>query len=434
MSEEEGSNISKKKNTLGTDLLFSSVDGMSELYIPVSVLSLSAIPEALSSYNLGISAATAETLGFSNLSSFAMAATALSSYNSSLSALAAEVAKSYNSSLFAISAETLGSYNLGISSLAAEALRSSMFSSVAAMSEAFKDAPTLQSSVIYESLENSTINSLSAMAKAFGGATALDSVAEMTKAFGGATALGSVAEMTKAFGGATALGSVAEMTKALGQKKILSSITFESIKPAITLSSVIYGKVNALRIPSVKKIEVLSLPAEDPRQIFPNLISNIDRVENLEELDSEFQNDYKISDFEINSKAYNFLCNLETYLRHLITKRIIEPYKKNIESKIPQDVLSRCEERKSQDNLNEYNLIDYSDFTDLKRIFEKGRNKDLFKDIFKDEEYKALITKLHELDPIRKKIAHFRPLTKNEFNRLVLYHNDIFTIAKSRQP
>lgn len=89
--------------------------------------------------------------------------------------------------------------------------------------------------------------------------------------------------------------------------------------------------------------------------------------------------------------------------------------------------------KKEKDDSEEFNLIDYSDFTDLKKIFEKGRNKDLFKDLFNDEECKALITKLHELDSIRKKIAHFRPLTKKEFNRLVLYHDDIFTIIKARQ-
>ena len=191
---------------------------------------------------------------------------------------------------------------------------------------------------------------------------------------------------------------------------------------------------NALRVLSVEEIETLSLNSEDPRQIFPNLTPNLEKVEYLGELDSEVQNNYEMGDFEINSKAYKFLCNLETYLRHLIKKRILEPYERNLESKIPQDVLIRCEERKRQDTKSEYDLIDYSDFTDLKKIFEKGKNKNLFKDLFNDEEYRALITKLHEIDPIRKKIAHFRPLTIKEFNRLVLYHDDIFTIVKYRQP
>jgi hypothetical protein len=369
--EEEMSNVTKKKKALDTDLLFNPVsDRISGLYNPASIFGLSAIPEALSSCNLGSFAMAAETLSSCNLGSFAMAAETLSScnlgsfatavetlssYNSSLHAMAAEVAKSYNSSLYEMAAESLGSYNLGISAAAAEALRFSTFSSIAEISEALKDASPLHLSLFSEAL-----------------------------------------------------------------------------KPTTICSSAAFGKENSLKITPVEEIEILSLNAEDPRQIFPNLTPNLERI-GLEELDSKVQSDNEISNFEINSKAYKFLCNLETYLRHLITKRIIEPYEKNLESKIPQDTLSRWEERKKKDNSEEFNLIDYSDFTDLKKIFEKGRNRDLFKDLFNDEECKALITKLHELDPIRKKIAHFRPLTKKELNRLVLYHDDIFTIIKSRE-
>ncbi|WP_410507753.1 Swt1 family HEPN domain-containing protein [Methanosarcina hadiensis] len=191
---------------------------------------------------------------------------------------------------------------------------------------------------------------------------------------------------------------------------------------------------NASIDPSVEGIELLNVPAEDPRQIFPGSNLNVGKLGDLGRLDDEISTVYERSGFEFNNEAYRFLSDLETYLRYLIKKRIIEPHEKNLESKIPREVLSRWEERKSRDASNEYDLIDYSDFTDLKIIFEKGRNKELFNDIFNNEECKALITKLHELDPIRKKIAHFRPLTKIEFTRLVLYHNDIFTIAKSRRP
>lgn len=193
------------------------------------------------------------------------------------------------------------------------------------------------------------------------------------------------------------------------------------------------GNVNYLTNPSIEETELLNVSAEDPRQIFSGSPLNFEKPVELESFDDETQNDYEITNFKFNNEAYRFLCNLETYLRYLITKRIIEPNEKNLGSKIPQDVLSRWEERKRHDTLSEYNLIDYSDFTDLKIIFEKGKNKNLFKDIFNDEEYRALITKLHELDPIRKKIAHFRPVTENEFNRLVMYHDDIFLIVNARQ-
>ncbi len=72
-----------------------------------------------------------------------------------------------------------------------------------------------------------------------------------------------------------------------------------------------------------------------------------------------------------------------------------------------------------------YELIDYSNFTDLKQVFEKGRNHELFADMVDQEQFKTVISKLHELDPIRKKIAHYRPLSKREFDRLELYTNDI---------
>lgn len=190
--------------------------------------------------------------------------------------------------------------------------------------------------------------------------------------------------------------------------------------------------IGTLRNSTFEEIEPLNVSAKDPRQIFPGSTLKIEKLGELKRLDNEILTAYEIAGFEFNYEAYRFLSNLETYLRYLITKKIIEPYERNLESKIPRDVLSRWEERKSCDTSDEYDLIYYSDFTDLKIIFEKGRNKDLFNDIFSNEEYKALITKLHELDPIRKKIAHSRPLTEIEFTRLVLYYNDIFIIIKER--
>jgi len=56
---------------------------------------------------------------------------------------------------------------------------------------------------------------------------------------------------------------------------------------------------------------------------------------------------------------------------------------------------------------------------------QKGKNFKLFESIFKEEQFKIITSKLHELDPIRKKIAHYRPLSKNEFERLRIYANDI---------
>ena len=131
-----------------------------------------------------------------------------------------------------------------------------------------------------------------------------------------------------------------------------------------------------------------------------------------------------------NIKAYESLYVLERYLRTLINVRIIEPNKSNLENKIRPEMLKEWKSRKEEEEKNpvidgNYELIDYSDFTDLKRIFEKGRNYKIFEDIINQEYFKVVISKLHELDPIRKKIAHSRSLSKKEMSRLVLYTEDI---------
>jgi len=138
-------------------------------------------------------------------------------------------------------------------------------------------------------------------------------------------------------------------------------------------------------------------------------------------------------DLVFNFKAYELLYVLERYLRALIQINIIEPNRGNLANKIRPEMIRGWQSRKKEEEKNplidgSYELIDYSDFTDLKQILEKGRNYTLFEDIMNQEHFKQVISKLHELDPIRKKIAHSRQLTKKEFNRLVLYTEDIQTI------
>jgi hypothetical protein len=136
-------------------------------------------------------------------------------------------------------------------------------------------------------------------------------------------------------------------------------------------------------------------------------------------------------DIIFNYNGYIFLSDLERFLRGLIQKKIIEPYLDIIENKIHKSILDEWERRKKEEENNTmvdsgYELIDYSDFTDLKRIFEKGNNLNEFSDLANGEELKGLISKFHELDPIRKKIAHSRALSKREFDKLKIYAEDIF--------
>ncbi|MCE5305294.1 hypothetical protein LLG34_06315 [bacterium] len=142
------------------------------------------------------------------------------------------------------------------------------------------------------------------------------------------------------------------------------------------------------------------------------------------------------ADNSLNRFAYESLFELEVSLRNLIQTRIIEPNKGNLKNYIPKEMLDYWITKKTNETKNsnssedDSDLIEYSDFTDLKQIFEKGKNKNLVKDIIPEEKLKTIISKLQELDPIRKKIAHSRAITKNDIYRLVLYQSDILRMIK----
>jgi hypothetical protein len=133
---------------------------------------------------------------------------------------------------------------------------------------------------------------------------------------------------------------------------------------------------------------------------------------------------------EFNFLGYRFLYELENFLRDLIQERIVTPNEKNIGNYVPKNILEQCNQRRSTEECSSftygsYRWIDYSDFNDLKTILEKGKNRKYFQDVLNEEQFKCVVSKLHELDPIRKKIAHSRSLTKEEFERLSMYSEDI---------
>jgi hypothetical protein len=144
-------------------------------------------------------------------------------------------------------------------------------------------------------------------------------------------------------------------------------------------------------------------------------------------LDEILETEKEIS---FNIAGYELLYTLERMMRDLIQQRIITPHADNLQTRIPADVLEGMKKRKVAEENNPvsvgtYEMIEYCDFTDLKKILEKGRNHEFFSDIFSFDEIKTVYSKLGELDPIRKKIAHSRPLTRKEFDRLRLYTTDI---------
>jgi hypothetical protein len=185
----------------------------------------------------------------------------------------------------------------------------------------------------------------------------------------------------------------------------------------------------------VSPIEALSeviriLPDRSSRSKKTRLLSSNQNIEN--KLDEIILTDREIA---FNIAGYELLYTLERMMRDLIHQRIIHPNENNLSVKIPTDVLEGMKKRKETEEKSPvseglYELIEYCDFTDLKKILEKGRNHESFSDIFSIEEMKTVYSKLGELDPIRKKIAHSRPLTRKEFERLRLYATDILDRLK----
>ena len=180
----------------------------------------------------------------------------------------------------------------------------------------------------------------------------------------------------------------------------------------------------------VSPIEALSevirtLPDRSSKTKKTRLLLSNQNIEN--KLDEIILTDREIS---FNIAGYELLYTLERMMRDLINQRIILPNENNLPVKIPTDVLESMKKRKETEEKSPisegmYELVEYCDFTDLKKILEKGRNHESFSDIFSIEEMKTVYSKLGELDPIRKKIAHSRPLTRKEFERLRLYATDI---------
>lgn len=223
------------------------------------------------------------------------------------------------------------------------------------------------------------------------------------------------------------------------QSKLKDLVEFQSaLNEAITKHATAMQRITT-------PLPMLSSPILRAESLFSNvtdreLESKKSLSEVLEKDEEEIEHEIQFiseqnEDFLFNFEAYEHLYDLERYLRGLIQVRIIEPNKSNLENKIPPEMIEEWKSRKEEEEKNplidgNYELIDYSDFTDLKHIFEKGRNYKLFEDIINQEHFKAVISKLHEMDPIRKKIAHSRPLSKKELDRLILYTEDISKIFK----
>jgi hypothetical protein len=138
-----------------------------------------------------------------------------------------------------------------------------------------------------------------------------------------------------------------------------------------------------------------------------------------------------------NKKAYEYLYILENKLRELIVEVLTKKSNKQNLSGwtilIQKEIIKKWEKRATEERNNyqiigSSNLIDYSEFGDIRLIIQK--HWDEFSKIFNNQE--VIVSKLDELEPIRNNIAHNRKLSPQEFKRLEIYFFDIKKILSKK--
>ena len=208
----------------------------------------------------------------------------------------------------------------------------------------------------------------------------------------------------------------------------------QSIAGTVLWQDIANSTINSPILNVVKEIQTVPLPQTYPAKP-DNTPKPIIPKELAEEITSATS---QKADTIFNFPAYKYFFHLETFLREFIKKNVIDPNKNNLHTKIPQEMINEWEEKKKREEENPisekgvyYGLIEYSDFTDLKRILEKRTTLSLVKHLINEENLKTITSKLHELEPIRLKIAHSRAVTEKEFETLRIYAGKIQKILPS---
>jgi hypothetical protein len=218
----------------------------------------------------------------------------------------------------------------------------------------------------------------------------------------------------------------------------------ESVLKANSLSTKFLNSLAIDNIEIAKKIEgelkpilssnYLNLPSSDLIARHSPIILAKDII--IDDKEIEIPVDFANEEMVFNLEAYKALLSLEHLLRELIRTRIIagEPGEKC--NKLPPDMWSQwlkkqAFERKNPIIKESQDPVDYCDFTDFQKIFDKGKNFKLMAKEVNEQQFGAFIGKLSELEGIRLKIGHSRPITKEEFGRLILYVKDIHKLFKN---
>lgn len=133
-------------------------------------------------------------------------------------------------------------------------------------------------------------------------------------------------------------------------------------------------------------------------------------------------------DFNYNTEGYKYLYIVETTLRTFIQLHIIDPHEKELENYIGKDVLASWQDTKSKTVINKFRhnfedrpLIEYSDFTHLRRILSRRSSRKALSSYLNEDQITSIVVKLQELEPIRLSIAHNRQLNHIEYDIVKLY-------------
>lgn len=131
-----------------------------------------------------------------------------------------------------------------------------------------------------------------------------------------------------------------------------------------------------------------------------------------------------------NHEGYILLLTMESKIRRIIRDFILDPNEGSLDNVVNPQIRKKCEklmeEEKEGGKVKSSDIwIDYADFACLADILDKRNAIKHFQGALSDGEFKGMIVKIRELNPIRNKIAHSRILTKEEFDRLTMYSSDI---------
>jgi len=120
---------------------------------------------------------------------------------------------------------------------------------------------------------------------------------------------------------------------------------------------------------------------------------------------------------------------VEQQLRHVVEKTLKAlDGRKWVKRRVPEEIRQRWEERQEEDRIARravFPTVQYADFMDLENIIRRRDNwRDGFQSIFQNGD--DLSTSFRRLHPVRKAIAHSRPLSRADFLMLVTESNRIF--------